>query len=157
MDPLRTSVSSGDYPSAVAAECMRMGTRIAKRATHARHALLGMRVFMSVVGLAAIMAAYVPAITTAVGDAGAKTVSLVCAVTLILTAVISIFIDKNPPERYVDYSRYILGYTGRIGQVRSDDSLPAKIKSARLDEVLILANKNIEDVRSMWPWIDDDK
>lgn len=152
-----TEQQDSEYPSRVAAECQRIGKRIAKRAARARLSLFGLRVLMSVVGLSAILAAYVPTVTAVVGEAGARAISLLAAFTLLVTAVVSVFVDKNPPERYVDYSRYILGYTGRAEQIQADASLAPDIKSARLDEILILANKNIEDVRSMWPWIDDGK
>ena len=111
---------------------------------------------MSVIGLLAVLAAYVPSVTTVIGSTGAETIMLIAAITLVFAAVVSILIDRNPPERYNDYSRYILGYAGRIRQISADQSLTARAKSARLDEVLILAHKNIEDVRAKWPWVDDD-
>ncbi len=78
---------------------------------------------MAVVGLAAS----VPVVTMVIGENGAREISFVVAVTLLVTAVVSILIDKNPPERYADYSGYILGYTGRIRQVSADDSLSKQI------------------------------
>ncbi len=141
------------YVKDVADEAYIIGLRLAKRAHKNQIILTLTRVLMTLIGILAIVAAYVPSISNFVGSVGVNLISGIAAITLIVSAVISMIIDKNPPVLLVDYSRYILGYRSRIFEILSEPEQSKPVIEAKLGELLRLANKNLEDVKSRWPWV----
>ena len=66
--------------------------------------------------------------------------------------IISVLVDRlfdDPPERFYDYSYYIGSYEATIREILNDAEDESQIR--RLQEVIRLAQKNINDVRSKWP------
>lgn len=70
------------------------------------------------------------------------------------TLISGVIVDRifsDPPERFVDCSFYVGAYEGAIREILNDDADEARPR--RLREVLRLAEKNINDVRTKWPLI----
>jgi len=138
----------------IAATTLRIGHVLAQRAERLDRTRTITQVAMTVIGLAALISANVPAVSGLLGSSGDKIIAVIAAASLLLASAVTFVIGRNPPERFKDYSRYVLGYDSRISELLADDALPKTVLNARLTEVIRLANKNIEDVRSRWAWVE---
>ena len=99
----------------------------------------------------AVFVTLVPSFSAAMGPAGSSAVSVVAGLVLLLDTVMPIFIGRDNPERYQDYSKYILGYKDALDQTLDDMKLAAEAREARINEIIGLAQANIRDVKSTWP------
>jgi len=154
---MTTAQDSRQYAEEVASRCSRIAKKIAVRGQRARARRTLLRVIAALVGVSAVVVAYVPDVTALVGNA-ASYFSLAAAVTLILGSLAPMLDpDNSPPERYADFARYIDYYDGRLREILSDESLSNNVRMARLREVNNLAIVNVNDVKSMWPWVEPDQ
>lgn len=145
---------SRTHAEQVAVRCATVARRIAERGARVRLASTLLRLAAALIGLAAVVVTYVPEIKAFVGTVGPY-VSLFAALTLVVGSVVSILVSVNPPERYVDFARYIDYYDHRLREILSDESLSNPVRMARLHEVTALAAMNLNDVKAMWPWVED--
>ncbi len=146
-----------ELAEAVAAQSKTIGLKLALRGRKVSIQIQLLRFVAAVVGIVAILVAYVPAISQLVGPNANSVVSLVAALTLIFTSLFPLVISRDPPERFMDYSSYILSYDGRIRQIIADTTVNKSVRLAKLSEVTRIANRNIEDCVSKWPWVEDQK
>lgn len=109
------------------------------------------RAGLTLIGLASILAAYVPEITVLIGPDPQQKIALVAAVALIVSALGPILISSEPPERFADYSHYILTYHAKIKQTFASHQLDADQKRHQLFELTNIARSNLDDVRNKWP------
>jgi len=145
------------YALQLAAECRQVGMALARKGVKTRYLVVTTRAVAALVGIGAILAAYVQPIRDTIGDGGVTAVTLIAAITLIVTTIVGFLTDRYPPERFEDYAKYVMGYESRIKETLSKQNIISKSAfSAALDEIQRLANKNLEDTRSRWPWVDDD-
>ncbi|GAB4113795.1 MAG: hypothetical protein Tsb0027_01420 [Wenzhouxiangellaceae bacterium] len=66
--------------------------------------------------------------------------------------ILSVLVDRmfgDPPERFYDYSFYVGSYESSIREILNDPADDSQVR--RLREVIRLAQRNINDVRSKWP------
>jgi len=83
-------------------------------------------------------------------------IAVVSSVTLVIASTLYMIIGRDPPERYIDYSRYIEGYARRIDEIAANDGLDDVTRKMQLREIVHLANLNLTDVKAQWPWTMED-
>lgn len=131
-----------------------MASKLAARAVVAKRNRTIARGINIVVGAFAFAAAYVHPLPQLLGASGIQFVGLAAAVVLILDGILPIFLGDDTSERLSEYAFYIRGFGGMLLDTLADEGLPTEVRRARLVEVLAMANKNLEDVRAKWPWVD---
>lgn len=144
---------SREYAEAVAIRCAAIASNIAKKGERIRLLKAALRFSAALVGISAIIVAYVPEAKLAV-DSAASYFSLFAALTLVIGSLGSMLLSHSPPERYADFARYIDYYDNRLREILSDESLSNPVRMVRLREVTNLATVNINDVKAMWPWVE---
>lgn len=130
---------------------------MAKRAVRVRRNRSLARGINVLVGSLAFAAAYVEPLPTLLGVGGIQMVGLVAAAVLILDGVAPVFLGDDTPERLGEYAFYVRRYAGLLRDTLADEALPQEIRRARVSEVMAMANQNLDDVRSKWPWVDDER
>lgn len=144
--------TSRELADATAVLCRHIAGRLARRGEHVDHVLQTLRILSMLVGVVAFLAASVPDVKNNVPQAWQSWITVIAAVTLVVGSLAYMVIGKNPPERFRDYARYIEGYASRLEEIIADEALQADVKNLRIMEVTRMANVNLQDVRSLWPW-----
>lgn len=139
----------------VAADAERVAGAMAERSVRAKRNRALARGLNVLVGGIAFAAAYVEPLPTLLGIGGIQIVGLVAAGVLILDGIAPVFLGDDTPERLGEYAFYVRRYAGLLRDTIADEALPAEIRRARVSEILAIANQNLCDVRSKWPWVDD--
>jgi hypothetical protein len=133
---------------AVARDCVQTARRLARRAELARRRRILLRSVNVVVGATAVTAAFVPAASELVRPGGVKLISLIAAFVLILDGVLPIIVGDDTYERLSEYAMYIHSYAGTLLNTLADEGLTIQVRRARVTEVLQMAVRNLDDVRS---------
>ena len=150
---MATAKNSREYAEEVANRCAEIAANIAKKGERIRLMTALLRFTAALVGIAAIIVAYVPEAKSIVGNA-AQYFSLSTALTLVLSSLGSMLLYHNPPEWYAVFARYIDYYDNRLREILSDEPLSNPVRIDRLREVTNLATVNINDVKAMWLWVE---
>jgi hypothetical protein len=75
----------------------------------------------------------------------------VASVSLVIASPLYMVLGQNPPERYMDFARYIDGYSKRIYEIAVNDVIDEPTKKMQLRELVHLAHLNLGDMKSQWP------
>ncbi len=138
----------------ISSESLQVASKLAARSVVAKRNRVIVRGINIFVGGFAVAAAYIHPLPQMLGTSGVQLVGLAAAVVLILDGILPIFIGDDTPERLSEYAFYIRGFSGMLLDTLADDDLPTEVRRARLVELLAMANKNLEDARAKWPWVD---
>jgi hypothetical protein len=139
----------------VAADSRRMGRALAARGEVARRRRLVARSVNIIVGALAAVVSLAPPVTELLGSFGVRAIGSIAAIVLILDGVMPLFVGDDSYERLSEYSMYIYSYAGQLLNTLADEGMRVEVRRARLMEGLAMATRNMDDVRSKWPWVDD--
>ena len=135
----------------LASQCDAVATEIAKQRQRRILVSRGARSAVALIGIAALVATYVPAVRDLIGQNAEQKISLFAALTLIITSVGSFFLNTDPPERFQDFAHYIRTYHSKIHQTFASHQLSDDQKRDTLLVLTDIARANLDDVKNKWP------
>jgi hypothetical protein len=149
-------MSTADLPPAlveragiIQRQCTRLASEFSVRAARKQRLQGSITAFSNLVGIVALVVAfYLPGMLVAGTDL-VKATGVAAALVLIIVPYLQMAVYRDPPTRHQDYSFYIGGYAHKIDEIVAD--VKSVRRYERLMEVLALADKNLNDVRSKWP------
>lgn len=99
-------------------------------------------------------ASNLPVIARAITATGTEIASLATALGLLGSVIYYASIGSDTPERYIDHGQYIGSYPHRLREVLWTKEGDPAAQSARLQELIRLAEWNLNDAKDKWPWLE---
>jgi hypothetical protein len=123
-------------------------TRLQKRIKIASFCVAGVvTIFGFVIGM--------PQVKAVVGDGLPLVVGVLGAGFLLMEAYTPSVLDDPNPERFGDYSKYILRYSRTIDELLHEKKLSEADWFARAWVLYEWSRDNLDDITEKWPWIED--
>jgi hypothetical protein len=95
-----------------------------------------------------------PQVKAAVGDILPLVVGILGASFLLLEAYTPSVLDDPNPDRFGDYSKYILRYARTIDELLHEKKLTEADWFARAWVLYQWSRDNLDDITEKWPWIE---
>ena len=148
---LKTSLSD------IARRCSLVGRILAKHKTAQARLQKRIKVASFCVGGFAMIFGFVsamPQVKAAVGDILPLVVGILGASFLLLEAYTPSVLDDPNPDRFGDYSKYILRYARTIDELLHEKKLTEADWFARAWVLYQWSRDNLDDITEKWPWIE---
>jgi hypothetical protein len=132
-------------------ECKQVATILAKKAAKVKTRKKFLRGINIVIGgVAFVFLVIIPDVS---GEFFVKLISALASITLFADGLLPSLLDEDPPERLQDYAYYIRNYSDKFEAAQLEETTDERRKAKTL--ILIdLANQNLNNVRTMWTWVD---
>lgn len=154
MIQLNTSPTWDDIKEQIdktSAECKRVANILAKKAAKVKtrkKILRGVNIVIG--GLAFVFGVIIP---QSFGQDFVKVISALASITLFADGLLPSPLEEDPPERLQDYAFFIRNYSNKFDAARLEETTDESRRAKTL--ILIdLANQNLNQVRTMWTWVD---
>ncbi len=84
-----------------------------------------------------------------------KGFTALASIALFIDGLLPNLFDEDPPERFTDYAYYIRNYSNKFSNALLEETSD-EIRKVKILILLDLANNNINNVKTLWHWVDDD-
>lgn len=133
-------------------ECERVATILSKRAAIVKTRKKILRAINIVVGAVAFIVGII--LPDVFGQNMVKILTAVSSIALFVDGLWPSLFEYDPPERLQDYSYYIRAYAKKFKAALLED-ISDETRKAKVLILHDLANNNINQVKTMWPWVEN--
>lgn len=138
-------------------ECLKVGDKLARLGIKKRRNARIVKIILTMIGVLAFISLLEP-VKKLFSFNISVIFSIMASIALIASTFLSMITEGyNHPDVLGAYSNYILHKHGVIKDIIIDDSQTAEVRKARLIDVIKYSRKNLEDRRTKWPHLFDDK